>query len=285
MDNLPEYQNMMPSFIQKHSESIKRNSAGSNQVVYNHSNENSPDALKSKKTRRRPRIMNKTPRKQLIGTEIDVTSISQSMPSSSKKSNNKIKNATEKVVEPIISFNSDISRQAGSFIKTRNTKAKYIKLRSFLTKGSKAPHIFKTDLTIFKLVENLNNLDLGSKQVIKALRKKYPKNKRKILVRANSTQDNQPFPEYMNEEEVNKGLKDGSLIKGIVRINPKSPKTAYINNEDRSQTDYYLTSIRDRNRALEGDEVVFKIKPEAEWEAGYKTVTVVYLKELVCTKN
>ncbi|KAJ8980439.1 hypothetical protein NQ317_001612 [Molorchus minor] len=100
--------------------------------------------------------------------------------------------------------------------------------------------------------------------------KKYPQNlqqnkpsgssnkKKRIKKRTESKK----FEEYIDIDKVNEGLANGILIKGFVRINPKNFKDSYVSNENTSLVDYYLTSVIDRNRALEGDEVVLRVKTE-----------------------
>lgn len=168
----------------------------------------------------------------------------------------------------------------GSYIRSRNKKNKYITLRSFLINGMERPCVFKTNFSVFKLVEDLKILDLNTK----ITSRKYPtpkKPKRNKRQKSMSTDNLKKFPEYLTEKEVQILLESGYLIKGTIRINPKSCTNSYVNNEDTSLADYYLTSVRDRNRALEGDDVVLKIKPEEDWLNGYKTATVVYLREKV----
>ncbi|GJQ73411.1 hypothetical protein Trydic_g13775 [Trypoxylus dichotomus] len=89
------------------------------------------------------------------------------------------------------------------------------------------------------------------------------------------------FNEYYKQHEVEAKLKLGKLIKGTIRINPKSHKTAYVSNEDRNSQDYIIKSILDRNRALEGDVVALQIKPESEWVDNQKSASVVYILEKV----
>ncbi|XP_050299103.1 uncharacterized protein LOC126737992 [Anthonomus grandis grandis] len=86
------------------------------------------------------------------------------------------------------------------------------------------------------------------------------------------------FCPMMSQEEVEKGLIMGELVKGFVRINPKSFKNSYVSNNDSTQSDYQITSVSDRNTALEGDEVVLKLKPEVE---GQKCAMVVYILQKV----
>lgn len=89
------------------------------------------------------------------------------------------------------------------------------------------------------------------------------------------------FPEYVTEEEVKIGLANGDLVKGFLRVNPKNSRDSYVSNENSSLSDYYICSVSDRNRALDGDQVVLRVKPESEWSEGKRTVTVVYILEKI----
>lgn len=89
------------------------------------------------------------------------------------------------------------------------------------------------------------------------------------------------FPVYLSEGDVQSGLLSGELIEGVIRINAKNYKEAYIKNEVPSENDYLIPNMRSRNRALEGDVVVIRLNPEAEWNETSKTATVVYIKEMV----
>ncbi|XP_076258597.1 dis3 like 3'-5' exoribonuclease 2 isoform X2 [Rhynchophorus ferrugineus] len=112
-------------------------------------------------------------------------------------------------------------------------------------------------------VKGINNLTKNSKHTRK---KRLDKQVKEEL-----------FPTYFTETEVEEGLKSGQLIKGTVRINPKNPQHAFVSNTDSTQPDYFIKSVLDRNRALEGDEIVLKLKPEEEWMDGQKTAEVVYI--------
>uniref|UniRef100_A0A8C2I4Y6 DIS3-like exonuclease 2 n=1 Tax=Cyprinus carpio TaxID=7962 RepID=A0A8C2I4Y6_CYPCA len=70
----------------------------------------------------------------------------------------------------------------------------------------------------------------------------------------------QLFEEYMRTEDVSAGLERGELIKGVLRINPKKYKEAFVPSPDGS-ADIFLDGIAARNRALNGDVVVVKVLP------------------------
>lgn len=83
-----------------------------------------------------------------------------------------------------------------------------------------------------------------------------------------------PFDPYLTDDEISSGLEKGELIKGFIRINPNG-KESYINNPDRSLQDFVIPTTEDRNRALEGDEVVFQLKPTSELKDGEKITAKV----------
>uniref|UniRef100_A0A8C1Z0N6 DIS3-like exonuclease 2 n=1 Tax=Cyprinus carpio TaxID=7962 RepID=A0A8C1Z0N6_CYPCA len=76
----------------------------------------------------------------------------------------------------------------------------------------------------------------------------------------------QLFEEYMRTEDVSAGLERGELIKGVLRINPKKYKEAFVPSPDGS-ADIFLDGIAARNRALNGDVVVVKVLPPEQWKA------------------
>lgn len=99
--------------------------------------------------------------------------------------------------------------------------------------------------------------------------------KRKLLKKSKM------YPPYLPKHEVEDGLNKGSLIRGVIRINHKNRIEAYVTNPEQSNNDYLLKSVADRNRALVGDVVVIRLRPENEWLPKYKTAVVVYIMEKV----
>ncbi|XP_059476875.1 DIS3-like exonuclease 2 isoform X2 [Neocloeon triangulifer] len=83
--------------------------------------------------------------------------------------------------------------------------------------------------------------------------------------RKSSGMDNEKFPDYWQEEVVKSALKEGTLIKGTLRINKKNFKEGYIKNPE-GGLDIFLDGVKARNRSLEGDEVAVKILPEENWK-------------------
>lgn len=76
----------------------------------------------------------------------------------------------------------------------------------------------------------------------------------------------QVFEQYMSVEDVSVGLKRGELIQGVLRINPKKYKEAYVPSPDGS-ADIFLDGISARNRALNGDVVVVNVLPLEQSQA------------------
>ncbi|XP_023020723.2 dis3 like 3'-5' exoribonuclease 2 isoform X1 [Leptinotarsa decemlineata] len=273
-------------------------SAGPSRIVTNSSNvENRKKEEKSKRTRRKPK-------RKKIKDEIDnalgtnssngshspsvnskVTFNSSLSHSRNRKSDTRSEQKLEKftlIIKPVTDHSD------GKLIKRKNCEKKYINLKSFVSIGSKNC-VFTTDQsTICHLSNNLieprlNVLDKKSKSKIES--RKFPlqetKKTKKRRDKSDKEYDETPFPNYLSHEEVNVGLASGTLIKGFVRINPRKSCDCYVNNEDTTKPDYYLTSVMDRNRALDGDEVILQIKPEADWIDGNKTAKVVYILQKI----
>ncbi|XP_028365380.1 DIS3-like exonuclease 2 isoform X2 [Phyllostomus discolor] len=73
------------------------------------------------------------------------------------------------------------------------------------------------------------------------------------------------FENYMSKEDVSEGLKRGTLIQGVLRINPKKFHEAFIPSPD-GDRDIFIDGVVARNRALNGDLVVVKLLPEEQWK-------------------
>ncbi|XP_054556141.1 DIS3-like exonuclease 2 isoform X4 [Talpa occidentalis] len=73
------------------------------------------------------------------------------------------------------------------------------------------------------------------------------------------------FETYMSKEDVSEGLKRGTLIQGVLRINPKKFHEAFIPSPD-GDRDIFIDGVVARNRALNGDVVVVKLLPEEQWK-------------------
>ncbi|CAG9812919.1 unnamed protein product [Phaedon cochleariae] len=215
-----------------------------------------------------------------------------SMDKASTYSSNKLKDVVSKKsvsVDEKVTFEiQSIRKHVGcQMIRKRNYRYKHINLRSF-TKNTNTEHcIFTTVLN--NLLNNFHGLTMIDKEknkiVSKAESRKYPKQEsiKKKIKRENRDIEAKEttFPDYISQENAVSGLRDGDLVKGVVRINPKNSQDSYVSNDDSSKADYYLTSVLDRNRALEGDEVILQMKPKNEWVDGKITVQVVYITQKV----
>lgn len=80
-------------------------------------------------------------------------------------------------------------------------------------------------------------------------------------VSSGATPKKQPFKhfdKYWIEEDVSKFVKQGKVVKGVIRINPKNFEEAYIDSPD-GGADIFLDGVHARNRALHGDVVAVQI--------------------------
>ncbi|CAF0864172.1 unnamed protein product [Rotaria sordida] len=71
--------------------------------------------------------------------------------------------------------------------------------------------------------------------------------------------------EYLTEGQVLQDIATKKTIRGILRINAKQYTDAFISDPD-GGTDFYIDNVRERNRALNLDEVAAEIKPKREWK-------------------
>ena len=108
--------------------------------------------------------------------------------------------------------------------------------------------------------------------VSKANNHKNQSNLKSTNKKNQSTNDKNSFPPHYIHEMVEKGLKDGLLIEGTLRINPKNYEDAFVTNEMKNEPDIYIGGMMNRNRALNGDEVVVDILPESEWKVNTELV-------------
>lgn len=96
----------------------------------------------------------------------------------------------------------------------------------------------------------------------------------------NQKDEKKEFLPYLSKEETLAGIKDGTIFQGILRINPNQPTSAFCPNADRSEPDYLINSLADRNRALEGDVVAVRMLPDPE-VSDRNLFTVVHILERV----
>jgi len=75
----------------------------------------------------------------------------------------------------------------------------------------------------------------------------------------------QYFPAHLNEDECDKGLQDGRLFKGVLRVNMRRPSIAYICQHGQApmKSDWMVCG-HDKNRAVHGDVVIFEDITEDE---------------------
>lgn len=74
------------------------------------------------------------------------------------------------------------------------------------------------------------------------------------------------YTDHLSAKEVNRGLLDGTLFKGQLRINAFDRNEAYVTAPDvPSEHDVYIYGENARNRALDGDIVIIALNPEKQW--------------------
>ncbi|CCD71518.1 DIS3-like exonuclease 2 [Caenorhabditis elegans] len=90
---------------------------------------------------------------------------------------------------------------------------------------------------------------------------------------ANNLQNNfnprKIFTEYISKEETDAGIEDGSMFKGVLRINPKNYQECFLDHPKGTNHPDVLVLGQDRNRAMQGDVVAVKIKPKEDWLVNY----------------
>ncbi|CAH0563415.1 unnamed protein product [Brassicogethes aeneus] len=186
------------------------------------------------------------------------------------------------------------SQTSGHFIRKRNETRRKIQLKTF--KIDSTPCVFITN----KLVRSLQKLSVNDNNIDKMRNRKFynKDNKQTPSKKQNEpgtsqnnsspqkrqTDINERFTPYYTPEQVKTGLESNTLVQGSIRINPKMGHEAYVSNKNTSLNDYYIVSVADRNRALEGDEVVLEIKPRNQWVDGRATCRVVFIAKKVHTR-
>ncbi|XP_050432140.1 DIS3-like exonuclease 2 isoform X2 [Adelges cooleyi] len=91
------------------------------------------------------------------------------------------------------------------------------------------------------------------------------------------------YPDYMSLDDVKKGLENGELFEGNIRISQKCYSEAYVPSPDKSK-DILINSVLLRNRAFDGDKVAIRILPKSQWrnpdsDNCQRTGEVVYILE------
>ncbi|XP_032520425.2 DIS3-like exonuclease 2 [Danaus plexippus] len=103
------------------------------------------------------------------------------------------------------------------------------------------------------------------------------------------------FDAYLCKEEVMEGLKNNSLIEGVLKINPKQFQNSYVSSMDRNEQDILIEGVKNRNRALEGDIVVVQFiesddedsekHNNSDSSSKQRKGRVVFIKEKVHTRK
>ena len=73
------------------------------------------------------------------------------------------------------------------------------------------------------------------------------------------------FEEYWSMYAANEGIVNGSLIEGILRINPRNFNDAYVSVPGEAM-DINIIGMQNRNRALNGDKVAVQLFPANDWK-------------------
>lgn len=85
--------------------------------------------------------------------------------------------------------------------------------------------------------------------------------------RANGDADSKTvYTDYLARDVVTRGLEDGSLLQGKLRVNAMYRMDGYVT-VDGIPMDILVKGMADRNRAVDGDLVAIKLHPEEEWKA------------------
>lgn len=178
---------------------------------------------------------------------------------------------------------------ASVYIRKRSTRFRYIKIHTFIT--STVPALFVSKISglllnqIAEIQTSLTALQVEEKQLRRSPRLKEKEAKRQALTKAAKQSKKklvvdkklQPLKGYISKEQAEEGLRNGRLVKGAIRINPRNSREAYVTNEDRNMQDYMILTMADRNGAMEADEVVLELKPQEEWKDGKATASVVHI--------
>ena len=101
---------------------------------------------------------------------------------------------------------------------------------------------------------------------------KFSNSKNKVEKNKNQSKNNNNFPEYMEPINVLRGLRDGELVEGVLRINPKSYEDAFIPSPGARDQDIHIKGIRARNRALNGDVVIVDVDSPEKWNVNHAVI-------------
>ena len=73
------------------------------------------------------------------------------------------------------------------------------------------------------------------------------------------------FQDFLSKNRAEDGVRDGSLVRGRIRINPRRREEAYVTVEG-LQCDVILKGSEAQNRSIEGDLVAVKLLPLDQWD-------------------
>ncbi|VDN25360.1 unnamed protein product, partial [Cylicostephanus goldi] len=94
----------------------------------------------------------------------------------------------------------------------------------------------------------------------------YQNSSQPVGVTSNQKTRKPYFMPYMSLEAVTRGLANGDLVKGSLRVNQRNYEESYVDNPDGDdQLDLLILGVHDRNRALHGDVVVVRVKERMNW--------------------
>lgn len=122
--------------------------------------------------------------------------------------------------------------------------------------------------------------------------KNSPRHKNNIKNNENDGNvEDKKYENYISPEEAEQGLKNGTLVEGILRINPKQFQHGFISTSDREEQDMFIDGVKNRNRSLEGDIVVAQLiestgenESEEDPEKKQKRGKVVFIKQKIHTR-
>lgn len=72
------------------------------------------------------------------------------------------------------------------------------------------------------------------------------------------------FDHYMSTKDVEAGILNGTVLKGLLRVNPNNWKIAYVSCEGMT-IDVCIDDVKLRNRAIHEDLVALQLLPKSEW--------------------
>ncbi|VDD94034.1 unnamed protein product [Enterobius vermicularis] len=74
------------------------------------------------------------------------------------------------------------------------------------------------------------------------------------------------YTPHLSREEVQQGIADKTLFESTLRINQRRYEEGFVDNpEGEEEADILIYGLHDRNRALQGDVVIFRIKERCDW--------------------